>query len=1221
MAGQITTKRYKFAARVDVDELEIVQLTPDKYAIVWEADSFMYKYGDTRIVTCTGYGEQLTGGTIEHWCDGELGGLDAARLTPSSFIVVGVDKAGTHFGAGDAFARVITVSDDKCTVNTAYKLPFNSLGTTAYNVQVTAFSGGTRAHFALVYARNRNKIYHIGADVSDTTITCTESGTLNLTGYAYYNICFETLDENQGKMTLSEGYNIGGGDARSFVINDDHTYGSATAMSASDIPYWVASTPLHSSGFCVAYEGDNDLHIDYCTVASGSNTVNMQSGVTGPLTWCGFGNAPSSGIDETHFPFVYTSGTTKYLILDIATVTPGATGAVEINDYFRYDSIDSTNIYDPAIELLDPSRAAVAYSRGWEAYTVIVQVGPLDASGSCDLVITGSEGTMWVNDTDFYICGPLVESSGIDLFMQAGSSSGASIDLYMQVDSCVTGMLQPQNVRFYHKLDNIWETKRNTPWTDYGDVLDGVPSFETVSGLIVSGYHSTSNQGSRIGKTGYGSLEDCTKFTICFWFNNAYADSPGDPVVYVGYGDAPNDITADNGWSTKFYDIETSSPYIHSRLQISGVSCPAPNIYYPSGQHPTFMVLEAEYIEASGTWFTRASINGSGWSESYDTTVADLPDSVGEYAMIAFWVAEGADPDELQYLDEVALWANSGSFTNQELEKLYLLGAVFELPLCQYSDIFEGTTSGECNLYVGGYTNISGQADIFIHGHQELSDDTTSLYIGGYISISGDVDLYISSYDTLDDDADLFIWGHLPTSGDIDLYVGGKTQQSWQVDLYLAGLDTSTSGVDLYLGGKTSISGEIDLYIGGLDISTDEVDLYIYGLDTQVSGIDLYIGGYIQTSDDTDLYIFGHQSISGDVPLYLYGHTSISGDTDLFILCHESISGEIPLFIGGLDVATNQINLYIGGYLQISGDADLYIGGVVTTSDDIDLYLYGAGTDTQSIDLYIGGYTIASGDNDLFIEGHIVTSGDVDLFINGYEVDSNSVTLFINGHIPASGDDDLFIYGHIFESGSAPLAINQHVRVDSITLVINGAEIPETGISCPILSPAASIQISDSIITVYQSHMDALINQLSRNVILRFQPQRSPCPNCTWDGSRKRSTGVYKQGGPRPFKLGRQCPYCKGIGIIETQSEKCIKCLIKWHPREIENYGISIKRIDSIVRLKTYLTEMDDLMRADSAIVDRDIEGLTKLEVRKIRNPVPMGLREDRYCVSFWELI
>lgn len=190
----------------------------------------------------------------------------------------------------------------------------------------------------------------------------------------------------------------------------------------------------------------------------------------------------------------------------------------------------------------------------------------------------------------------------------------------------------------------------------------------------------------------------------------------------------------------------------------------------------------------------------------------------------------------------------------------------------------------------------------------------------------------------------------------------------------------------------------------------------------------------------------------------------------------------------------------------------------------------------------------------------------------------------------------------------------------TMNFFVNGFE-PRPELVCPALDVTASIQIKDSLIKIYQSRIDALINQLGKNVHLEFDPILTPCPNCTFDTIRRRSTGIHIPGGPRPFSRGRKCPWCKGRGLLETPVTKCIKCLLKWNPRDFENFGISVSNNKGIVRLKTFLTECDDLSRAKTVIVNNDIVSQMKLKVKLVQGPIPVGLREDRYCISFWELL
>lgn len=127
--------------------------------------------------------------------------------------------------------------------------------------------------------------------------------------------------------------------------------------------------------------------------------------------------------------------------------------------------------------------------------------------------------------------------------------------------------------------------------------------------------------------------------------------------------------------------------------------------------------------------------------------------------------------------------------------------------------------------------------------------------------------------------------------------------------------------------------------------------------------------------------------------------------------------------------------------------------------------------------------------------------------------------------------------------------------------------------------------------------------------------------NCTFDMIRGRSRNVYTPGGPVFFDRGRKCPWCKGRGFLETPVQKCIRCLIRWNAKDALDYGISVSRGKNIVRFKTHLYNFDDMVRAEFAISNHDIRDMVELKVRIIKSPIITGLREDRYCISFWEAV
>lgn len=187
-------------------------------------------------------------------------------------------------------------------------------------------------------------------------------------------------------------------------------------------------------------------------------------------------------------------------------------------------------------------------------------------------------------------------------------------------------------------------------------------------------------------------------------------------------------------------------------------------------------------------------------------------------------------------------------------------------------------------------------------------------------------------------------------------------------------------------------------------------------------------------------------------------------------------------------------------------------------------------------------------------------------------------------------------------------------------LIIFGVE-PKDGSACPTLDPNASIQISPTLIGIYQSRIDAMINQLGKNMLLEFAPVEVPCPNCEFDAVAKRSTGIYKAGGPTPFDRGRRCPHCSGAGTLKTQETRCVKCLTKWNPDDYRKHGVAVEDPNSIVRTKGFLTDAPYFAKSQTAIVNHDISNILKTRVRRLRGPIPVGLREDRYCITFWQLV
>jgi len=304
---------------------------------------------------------------------------------------------------------------------------------------------------------------------------------------------------------------------------------------------------------------------------------------------------------------------------------------------------------------------------------------------------------------------------------------------------------------------------------------------------------------------------------------------------------------------------------------------------------------------------------------------------------------------------------------------------------------------------------------------------------------------------------------------------------------------------------------------------------------------------------------------------------------------------------------SRSIDLFIIGQVQFS-NIDLYINGFDIALKNIDFSIFSNSVINNNIPDIVIGHNITNNNTLLNTNGFNIFNKSCDLFINSFFSINSNISYIVNSFNTFNSSVNLFLRG--------PAASTNN----NIDFIINGFENKQSD-TCPVLDPTASIQITSELITIFQSRIDALINQIGKNVVLEFDPSVEDCPNCTFSGLKKRSTGIYTIGGPIPFSRGMICPYCKGRGILLTPVQKCIKALIKWNPKDAMDYGISVKDHKDIVRFKTFTSSVPDLVNANFAISNYDIVDNVKYKVKLIKYPILVGLRESRYCISFWRVL
>ena len=577
----------------------------------------------------------------------------------------------------------------------------------------------------------------------------------------------------------------------------------------------------------------------------------------------------------------------------------------------------------------------------------------------------------------------------------------------------------------------------------------------------------------------------------------------------------------------------------------------------------------------------------------------------------------------------------------------------------------KNTESGSITLFNPSCQVNINNLDLHVQG-RDIIVSGLDLSITGHITNNNDLDLFLKT-NILNNDIDLLIIGHEIISNNLNLLTIGHELIDSNIDLFIASKDNQDQGLSLTILGHDDIQSDIDLITEGHVPDDTEFTLFINGKDNISNTIDLVTLGHNKTTstisikikrdstitdspfDDTkfglaESLIVGHDGISNRM-LLTFDIASIPSGS---IIQRAEIHGTTLVNVSGLqefrshpvtkDWVEDQVtwNERSSGVAWDNSGSD-FVSGIF---DIWQINSVSGQLKTDIIATNVVQNAVTSGLSDVNIllkekvEASITTEissqqnplGGPALIIT-FSIQQPNLDLFTQGHESIESDLDLNALGHIVESGTLDLITSGSGIIPfsgSLDLCINGVVAKTddpTNPTCPPLDPIASIQISAELIGIYQSRIDALINQLGKNVFLEFKKTRVACPNCLFDTMRDRSRGIFRPGGPRPFARGRSCPWCKGKGFEETDNNKCIKALLKWNPRDAADYGLSLSDHKGIVRIKTFLTEYKDLVRAETAIVNHDIADIANFRVKLIRGPIPVGLREDRYCISFWELL
>ncbi len=144
----------------------------------------------------------------------------------------------------------------------------------------------------------------------------------------------------------------------------------------------------------------------------------------------------------------------------------------------------------------------------------------------------------------------------------------------------------------------------------------------------------------------------------------------------------------------------------------------------------------------------------------------------------------------------------------------------------------------------------------------------------------------------------------------------------------------------------------------------------------------------------------------------------------------------------------------------------------------------------------------------------------------------------------------------------------------------------------------------DNLKTIYQSNIDSVIDGLGKSIELHFEETVTNISDDSID----------------QVHSGHKLPSFKNDGSTTSENTEVIRGLLMWNPAEAEDFGINISDDRPVIRFKTYLTEGPKLIRA-AFMIAIESDQITGRKFQLQRGPLPRGMGNERYCVTYWKAV
>ena len=120
------------------------------------------------------------------------------------------------------------------------------------------------------------------------------------------------------------------------------------------------------------------------------------------------------------------------------------------------------------------------------------------------------------------------------------------------------------------------------------------------------------------------------------------------------------------------------------------------------------------------------------------------------------------------------------------------------------------------------------------------------------------------------------------------------------------------------------------------------------------------------------------------------------------------------------------------------------------------------------------------------------------------------------------------------------------------------------------------------------------------------------CINCVFSPRQKRSSNIYKAGGPVPFENHTICPWCGGEGRSSRAVKETIRLRVYWTQKDWSIFG-PVENPESYAMVIGYMEHLPKLEKADRILLNKELVQYRKWIFERKGEAVPWGLGQDRY--------